>query len=459
MSIDIQTAGHHTGHPEDPIEARAVAKPGPTARIIAGSLAAGAAAALALSLMVFAGGIESVITGSILLGFAFGWALIATLTSRHTHRPQRWATVPALFMGATGTALLAFAPGYEAMTWVSWVWPPFVLAGSVWMFVQIRRSVTGAGRWMLIPVVVVLGLASVGTTYENLAERSDQGAYPAPGESFHVNGHRMHLECHGHGGPTVILSNGLGTVSASWARVAGPLAASTRVCAYDRAGQGWSEQTRHPQDGVTAAQDLHTLLAAAGETGPFVLVGHSTGGTYAMTYAARFPQQVAGMVLLDSSSPYQLTKVGAYAGQYAAMRRGLALLPILARLGLSRLAAAPHLPSPAASQVQALTSTAKSASNGRDEISVAPQVFAQAQALTTLGGRPLAVLTTTESLTGAGWGSAQDQLAALSSNHVHRTVDSTHAGLIEDKAPAAESASVIAEVIAAVRTGTPMKQK
>ena len=97
---------------------------------------------------------------------------------------------------------------------------------------------------------------------------------------------------------------------------------------------------------MAAAKDLHTLLATAGETGPFVLVGHSTGGTYAMTYAARYPEQVAGMVLLDSSSPYQLTEVAAYPGQYAAMRRGLALLPTLARLGLARLAPAPHLPAP-----------------------------------------------------------------------------------------------------------------
>ena len=178
-----------------------------------------------------------------------------------------------------------------------------------------------------------------------------------------------------------------------------------------------------------------------------------------MTYAHRYPEQVAGLVLLDSSSPYQLTKVTAYPGQYALMRRGLALLPTLARLGVSRLAPAPGLPAPAGAQVQALTSTARSARNGRDEISAAPRVFAQAQALTTLGNRPLAVLTTSESLTGAGWAGAQDQLAALSTNRVHRTVDSTHGGLIEDKAPAAASVRAVTEVLSAVRTATPMEQK
>ena len=90
---------------------------------------------------------------------------------------------------------------------------------------------------------------------------------------------------------------------------------------------GLERRRRDPQDGVDAAEDLHTLLAVAGETGPYVLVGHSTGGTYALTYAARYPDQVAGMVLLDSSSPEQLTEDPAYAGQYAVMRRVIALCP------------------------------------------------------------------------------------------------------------------------------------
>ena len=463
MSIDMHPTSHPTSnatsHQDDATGPPAAARSGPVARIIAGSLAAGAATALVLALVVFAGGTESVITGSMLAGFGSGWALIAALTSRYTTRPQHWAVVPAVFMGGTGVALLLFTPGYDALTWLGWVWPPAVLALAVWMFVQFRRAVTGAGRRMLIPVVAVLGLASLGATYENIAQHSDQGTYAAPGKSYQVDGHRLHLDCRGHGGPTVVLSNGLGEISASWARIAGPVGATTRVCAYDRAGQGWSEDAQHPQDGVSAAEDLHTLLARAGETGPFVLVGHSVGGTYAMTYAARYPEQVAGMVLLDSSSPYQLTKVAAYPGQYAVMRRGLALLPTAARLGLARLASAPHLPAPAGVQVQALTSTAKAMRNGRDEISVAPDVFAQAQALTTLGERPLAVLTTSESLGGAGWAGAQDQLAELSTNRVHRTVDSTHAGLVDDALPAAQSVRAIDRVVIAVRTGTPLEPK
>ncbi len=454
----MSAAIHPSIDQPDTAAAPEAVKTGPVARIVAGSLAAGAVAALVLSLVVFAGSTESIITGSLLVGSGFGWALIATLSGRYTSRPQRWALVPATLLGAAGCALLVFTPGYDAMTRLSWVWPPLAMAMAVWMFVQVRRAVSGPGRWMLIPVVVVQALASVGATYENVSLRSDQALFTAPGRLHSVGDHKLHLDCHGDGGPTVVLFNGLGEVSASWARIADQVERTTRVCAYDRAGQGWSEDATHPQDGVGAATDLHTLLRAAGETGPFVLVGHSTGGTYAMTYAARYREQVAGMVLLDSSSPYQVTRIPAYPGQYAVMRRGLALLPTLARLGLTRLAAAPSLPTPASDQVQALTSTARAARNGRDEISVAPAVFAQAQSLTTLDHLPLAVLTASESLDGEGWAAAQDQLAALSPNRAHATVHSSHEGLVVDEAPAAASTRAIDDVVAAVRTGNPLQQ-
>ena len=104
-----------------------------------------------------------------------------------------------------------------------------------------------------------------------------------------------------------------------------------------------------------------------------------------------------------------------------------------------------------------MTSTARAARNGRDEISMIPTVFRQAQALTSLHGRPLAVLTTSDSLGTDGWKAAQDKLAALSDNHLHRDVESTHAGLITDERPAAQSAHAIAEVIASVRTGSPLR--
>lgn len=448
---------HPTGRTHrEPEPAQSATRRGPAGRTIVASVIAGAIASLVLALVVFPGGTEATITGALLLGFGFGWALMATLTVRRTRQPQRWAVVPAVAMGVTGAALLVFHPDNQTLTALNWVWPPLMVALAGWMFVQMRRSVTGKSRWVLTPVIAVLVLASIGATYANLASAGDRADVAAPGRLYDVAGRRMHLDCRGQGAPTVVLSNGLGGVSAAWARITGPLAATTRVCAYDRAGQGWSEEAAHPRDGIESAEDLHQLLAAAGEYGPFVLAGHSTGGTYAMTYAEQYPEEVAGLVLLDSASPQQFAKMPAYPAQYATvLRRGLALMPTLTRLGLGQVPVPSHLPAVAAAKVAAITSTPKYYRNQRDEVSVIPTVFAQAQALTTFGQRPLAVLTASaNSAETKGWIGAQDQLASLSSNSVHRTVTSTHEGLLQDVRPAAASVGAITEVVASVRTGT-----
>jgi pimeloyl-ACP methyl ester carboxylesterase len=428
----------------------------PVGRVIAGSLVAGVVIALALTLVVFPGATEAVITGSILLAFGLGWAMIAVLSPRLTSQPQRWAAAPAAAMTFTGLGLITFSPGNAALTSATWVWPPALFTLVVWMFIAMRRALVGRGRWLLTSVFVVLVIASIGATTENVLLLRDRGTYAAAGASYEVSGHRLHLNCRGHGGPTVVLFNGLGEFSASWARITDQVSTTTRICAYDRVGQGWSQDAARPQDGITAARDLHLLLAEAGEAGPYVLVGHSIGGPYALTYAAQYPEQVAGMVLLDSSSPEQLTSIPSYAGQYAMMRRGLALLPTFARLGLSRVFAASHLPGEKGDRVRAMTSTPHALRNGRDEVSTIPEVFEQAQALTTLNGHPLAVLTASETLGTSGWAAAQDKLAALSANHLHRDVDSTHAGLVEDEHGSTASVRAITEVVTAVRTGSPV---
>src|SRR3954470_19529136 len=224
------------------------------------------------------------------------------------------------------------APDDPGLTAASWVWPPLLLALAVWIGMRVRRSMS-AGRWLLYPVVAVMAVAAVGGAAETVGLAADQHTYAMPGRLYDVGGHRLHLDCTGSGGPTVVLMSGLGGFSASWARIAPAVAHTTRVCAYDRVGQGWSEDTSEPQDGAAAARDLHTLLGRAGEDGPFVLVGHSIGGDYAMTYAARYPEQVAGMVLLDATSPYRTAAGTTHAGPPGA----IAVLPSLARLGVGRL--------------------------------------------------------------------------------------------------------------------------
>ncbi len=436
---------------------------GPVARIVAGSVAAGLAAAVLLVAVVFPGATEATITGSLLVAFGFGWALLGWATSRFTHHPLRWTRVPAIAMAATGVALIVLTPQDAAMQTMSWVWPLPAAALAVYIWVQARRTVPSRGRWMLTPIAALLSIAAIGATYENITVAHDQRTYSAPGQTYDVKGHQLYLDCRGHGGPTVVLFNGMGEVSVSWTRIVDQVDTHTRVCAYDRAGQGWSGDVNTPQDGIDAARDLNSLLQKAGEHGPFVLAGHSIGGTYALTYAAQYPDQVAGMVLLDSSSPYQFTAIPAYSGQYPLLRRGLAMMPTLDRLGLGRLISVlspSHLPEPAADVADSLMLSAHGARNGRDEVSMLPEVFAQAQALSTLHERPLAVLSAKVNIDGMdGWTQAQDCLARLSGNSEHLVVDSSHMGLLEDKGPATQSADAVLEVVDAARTDTTVSAK
>ena len=112
-------------------------------------------------------------------------------------------------MGATGAVLVALSPGSETMTALNWVWPPLMLALTTWMFIQVRRSVTGKARWVITPVIAVLALASIGATYENIALAGDT-TYAAPGKLYDVGGHQVRLNCQGEGSPTVVLSGWAG---------------------------------------------------------------------------------------------------------------------------------------------------------------------------------------------------------------------------------------------------------
>lgn len=123
---------------------------------------------------------------------------------------------------------------------------------------------------------------------------------------FDVGGRGLYLACEGQGAPTVVLEAGLGGWSEDWAAVLPALTELTRVCAYDRAGLGQSDPPRlRPRTSLDVALDLHALLQAAGEAGPYVLVGHSMGGYHVRVYAGEYPDEVAGVVLVDSSHPDQ----------------------------------------------------------------------------------------------------------------------------------------------------------
>jgi pimeloyl-ACP methyl ester carboxylesterase len=424
-------------------------------RIVAGTLIGGLVGAIALVVGPFAGAQEHVITGSVLLAFATAWAILGVLSERWTDQPQRWAFVPAAFMAFTGTFVLAVAPtGNEA----GWVWPPVVAALAIWMIVRARRDLRSRTRvWLLYPVCVALFLSAVGGTYETYRETVDN--YAMPGRLIDVAGHKLHINCTGTGSPTVVLEPGLGEPSTNMAWIAPDVAATTRVCVYDRAGRGWSKDAGAPQDGVQVATDLHTLLDRAGEHGPYVLAGHSAGGLYVLNFVRLYPNDVAGVTLLDSMSPQQYTAVDGWPAFYEMWRRASAVLTPLSRFGVGQVmygSAYGDLPAQARDEERAFLASTRGYRSARDEFSQIRSSMTEAQSLTSLGDRPLVVLTAMKDAQG-GWMAAQGELAALSTNSVHRTLaDAEHALLTEDQATAAQSSQAIRDVVNAVRTGAPL---
>lgn len=453
--MDSKQRDHGIDAPNRPIQK------GRVGLIVASSLITGLVVALVLVIGPFGGAQEHVIMGAALLGWALGWALLAVLSIRWSDQPQWWAIVPAVLMGLAGASLLIFGPDANAFNVLGWIWPPALIALAVWMTLQARRNLRSlARRLVLYPLFVGLVVAGVGGSYETIQEQVDRSTTAMPGQLVDVGGRRLHVHCTGSGSPTVVLVSGLAETSVYWGGwIAPAVAQNTTVCAYDRAGQGWSDPPASPQDGVAVVTDLHTLLDHAQIPGPYVLVGHSTGGVYVRIFAARYPDQVAGMVLLDSQPNEALIGLPDFPSQYNILRRASALFPSLARLGVFRLVnqfAADPLPVPTRDEERAVVSTANLNRIQRDEFAELPMTLTEAAALTTLGDRPLIVVTAAKGAQ-AGWLPLQDKMAGLSTNSVHRVLpDTDHPGLIHDRLGAAQASQAILDVVAPVRSGTPL---
>src|SRR5262249_26799207 len=161
---------------------------------------------------------------------------------------------------------------------------------------------------------------------------------------------------------------------ASWGLIAPEVVRDTRVCVYDRAGRGWSDPAPSEQDGFAVVADLSALLAAAHESSPYVIVGHSFGGLYVRAFAARYPQQTAALVLLDATPPRAFTGLPSYPKMYGVLRRVTALFPSLARFGIGRLVYGllyGNSPNPWRTEQVMFSSTARTARSTRDEFAMA----------------------------------------------------------------------------------------
>jgi len=135
---------------------------------------------------------------------------------------------------------------------------------------------------------------------------SDLASFQPPGRMVLVEGRQVHIDCTGEGEPTVLLEEGRGGASLDWAWVQRDVTKASRVCSYDRPGYGWSEPAEAPMDASNTSQQLHELLQAAHEKGPYLLVGHSLGGAYMRMFAAEHREDVAGLVLVDATNPSHL---------------------------------------------------------------------------------------------------------------------------------------------------------
>jgi len=191
--------------------------------------------------------------------------------------------------------------------------------------------------------VLLLALLG-GFTYEQVGRaRNTSQLPPRVGQAVDIGGRALNLYCSGQGTPTVILEGGGNSPGYEWLVLQSKMAGYTRACWYDRAGVGWSDPPLSPRTSASIVSDLHEALQRAGVLPPYVMAGGSVGGEYVHIYTARYPSDVAGMVLIDSSTPdmhepdFYLSPINRMSGS----RRHLlcVALPAMARFGIIRFVA------------------------------------------------------------------------------------------------------------------------
>jgi pimeloyl-ACP methyl ester carboxylesterase len=423
--------------------------------VVATCLLGGLALGLLLVLGLFAGRDEPLTIACALFALGTTFASLALASTRFTNQPQQWALRPGLASLVAGV-VVALVPGERFLDLAGWVWPLLLATLVVSSFRGARRSLHNWSRGALLyPALAVLLLIAVGGTVGTVMAATSSNPAPSSGRTYMVNGHQLYLNCTGSGGPTVVLFNGLGEWTPSWAWVQANVSHTTRVCSFDRAGEGWSTGKAMRQDGHQLASDLHALLRTSHVPGPYVLAGHSVGGTYALVYANDYPAEVTGVALIDSATPYQF-EIPEYRSFYSMWKRVSALLPTAARTGLGKLtlrSGFSGLPPRARDAARAFNASPHQQEAARLEFLQLPTVFNQAKALDDLHGKPLGVLTATAGQM-SGWRAAQDKLARLSRNGFHRTaVGATHEALLEDKAFAQMTSRAITEVVSRAQSG------
>lgn len=314
------------------------------------------------------------------------------------------------------------------------------------------------GRIFLWLVLILALLLAAGYVYQRQTTAADFKQFPAPGQRVDVGGYSLHIYCTGEGSPTVVVDAGNGDFSLGWSGIQPEVAKSTRICTYDRAGYGWSDPSPSPRTAKVMAEELRTLLVNAGIEPPYVLVGHSLGGHNVHMFASLYPDEVAGIVLVDSAHPGQFQRLPPeYISLDSQQKSYVGVMAFMARFGILRLLgnasqgqdfappAVQKMPEAIQSTYMAMMSHPNYFDATLAELNSLPETNAQVQALGSLGDLPLIVLTTEQSIDTAAlkamgynaqidlagiqqiWLELQNELAALSTNSEHIIVkDSSH---------------------------------
>jgi pimeloyl-ACP methyl ester carboxylesterase len=270
-------------------------------------------------------------------------------------------------------------------------------------------------------------------TYQTVSEARDRRRFPPPGQLVDIGGRHLHLVMAGEGSPAVVIVPALADNVLQWLHVLKECARETRACVYDRAGVGfWSDLPPHGRRTPDLmAADLHALLCAASIPPPYILVGHSLGGLVTRRFYARYPDMVAGMLLIESSHEEQARRIAA-----ADWRRGTARFVVEAArrqariLGVRRFAAslglmssvdtviAREAPLEYAGAARAIMLSSRQRQAAVREILMLARTWGQPPEL---GSLPLTVLTRASSPWRGWpvWAQMQDELAALSSDSKH----------------------------------------
>jgi pimeloyl-ACP methyl ester carboxylesterase len=322
--------------------------------------------------------------------------------------------------------------------------------------------------WLIVGIFLLI---AAGAIYQAIATQSDKRTYPAPGQLVDVGGYRLHIYCVGQDSPTVILEAAADMMSADWGWIQPEIAKHTRVCAYDRAGMGWSEPGPQPRDARQISTELHSLLTNAGIAGPYVLVGHSAGGLYVRMYATQYAEEVVGMVLVDPGHPDMTARIPALEAQNASDVQLVGTMRILSYLGIPRLLGigntnAAGLPSERTAEVNAFVSTPQHWATILALIDATPATYDEVRVTGSLESLPLVVISANTAWLDRGapaddarriLNELHSELAGLSANSSHRIVeDATHGSLVHNQDDAQASIAAIEAVLTAIQTGQPL---